>query len=510
MSRAVARRMRKIGVTLGVLCLLVAGCGAEPPTMALMPEELLQSPDGEPLHFSLVGFDSAGERTSLNGFAVWASSDQAIATVASDGTVTPVSPGVATISATRASEVVTARVTISDVNRITGLIAPPTIAIAAGDTDEVPVQAMYTDGIARDVSAVVHWHVDDPAVASPGAFPGELVAAQPGTTPASITIDDAAMLVDITVTDGGASGAGDAAANTGSRRAPLHPQADMPPPRTLTRVDIVPQQLELYAMTPRQLRARAHFSDGTTKIVTRQATWASDNAALVPSPRAGVVRSIGNGDTGVTATFAGMTAHAAIRAHRMKPPRVLNPTPFVGVGVQQPYRVISQYEDGQVVDLTSATQWTSEAPAVAAVNGSGVVRGVSPGATTIRGVVRGWPISIPIRVGPYPGGGVSWWPMCGGWPVYYPYPGGVWRLPIGGGCFPVGGGGGGGTGGGGIGGIGGGGGGGDRRRRSRWNRWWRRRWHRRRRNWRQRRRRLRRQRGHGDSADALRRPDRRR
>src|SRR5262249_30846311 len=154
-------------VTLGLLCLLAAGCGAEP-TMVLLPEELLQSPDGEPLHFSLVGFTADGERTALNGFAVWASSDQSIAAGASDGTVTPVSPGVATISATRANEVVTARVTISDVNRITGLIAPTQIALAPGDTDEVPVQAMYSDGIARDVSAVVHWRIDDRAVASPG------------------------------------------------------------------------------------------------------------------------------------------------------------------------------------------------------------------------------------------------------------------------------------------------------------------------------------------------------
>jgi len=56
-----------------------------------------------------------------------------------------------------------------------------------------------------------------------------------------------------------------------------------------------------------QLTATATMSNGTSQVVTGQATWQSSNAAVATVTAAGSVTSVGNGEATITATYQGVS-----------------------------------------------------------------------------------------------------------------------------------------------------------------------------------------------------------
>jgi len=61
-----------------------------------------------------------------------------------------------------------------------------------------------------------------------------------------------------------------------------------------------------------QLKATATLSDGTTQIVTNQATWRSSNASIVTISATGVATGIAAGDVEITASYSGVTGTARL------------------------------------------------------------------------------------------------------------------------------------------------------------------------------------------------------
>lgn len=65
-----------------------------------------------------------------------------------------------------------------------------------------------------------------------------------------------------------------------------------------------------------QLTATATRSDGTTQVVTGQATWTSSDAAVATVNASGLVQSVRDGSVQITATYEGKAGQAGITVNR--------------------------------------------------------------------------------------------------------------------------------------------------------------------------------------------------
>ncbi|HEY2324848.1 MAG TPA: IPT/TIG domain-containing protein, partial [Thermoanaerobaculia bacterium] len=125
-----------------------------------------------------IGTYADGSTTDVTASAAWTSSAPAVATV-SAGTVTGVSPGVATITATLGSFSASATVTVNPLlQSIT--VAPSTATTITGGKQPFTATGTYSDGSTRSLTSSVTWTTSDPAFASIDPT-GMTTALSPGT-----------------------------------------------------------------------------------------------------------------------------------------------------------------------------------------------------------------------------------------------------------------------------------------------------------------------------------------
>ncbi len=135
-----------------------------------------------------------------------------------------------------------------------------------------------------------------------------------------------------------------------------------------------------------QLTATANYSNGTTQDVTAIATWASDAAATVANPAAGLViagttpgtANIAAACLGVTSTAVAVTVSptAAVTAVQVQ-----QAGPVLPVGKTLNLSAIATFSDSPTPSTIGGT-WTTSNAAVASVAGN-VVTGAAPGVATL-------------------------------------------------------------------------------------------------------------------------------
>lgn len=82
------------------------------------------------------------------------------------------------------------------------------------------------------------------------------------------------------------------------------PTAPSPPAVTLTAITIAPQNVSSAGL---RCAATARYSDGTTRDVTQDATWASSNTVVAVVRAPGFIEVLTPGTTELSATYQGLT-----------------------------------------------------------------------------------------------------------------------------------------------------------------------------------------------------------
>jgi hypothetical protein len=153
-------------------------------------------------------------------------------------------------------------------------------------------------------------------------------------------------------------------------------------------------------MTPgstRRFIATARLSDGTSKDVTSQLVWASTNEAAVtvvstgaPAGQVvGTATAVTPGDTELTATdpTTSLQGGAFVFVREATADLlalVVSPNPAtIPRGGQLQFSALGVFDDGTTRDLTKLVGWTSSAPGVATIDGTGLAQGSASGTTTI-------------------------------------------------------------------------------------------------------------------------------
>lgn len=170
-----------------------------------------------------------------------------------------------------------------------------------------------------------------------------------------------------------------------------------PAAQRLVSIDVVPSALVMPPGSTRQFVAQGRYADGSVRDVTRQVLWASERPEVavvgVTAFDYGIVRSIANGQTRITATDAVTQIRGAadlfvqgvatqLEAIVVTP----NPAGPIAVAGTQQFVATGFFANGTTQDVTNAVQWESSVPGVATVATGGLATGVAAGDTTISAV----------------------------------------------------------------------------------------------------------------------------
>lgn len=239
----------------------------------------------------------------------WASDNEAIATVAADGTVTGVSVGVANITAKCGDVSATCKVTVNPVPAATVTINVPDTKIYVGD--KLTLSAMVAPDNTTDKTLI--WTCSTPEIATINAQTGELTAIAPGEARIKATCGEATGMATVTII-----------------------------PVPATSVTISTDDITLLVGQTGKLTATV-FPENTTD---KNIVWESDNDAIATVTSDGTVTAVSIGVTNITATCGDVTSTCKVSVI----PRIEAPIDFVrkGNGTSCTFIVMMNLSDAQL------------------------------------------------------------------------------------------------------------------------------------------------------------------
>ena len=324
------------------------------------------APTTLPLQVGQTGTLTATTRDAANNVltgrtVTWTSSNQAVATVAPNGTVTAVAPGSATITATSEGKTGTATVTVTAVPVASVTVSPPTVNLTTGATQQITPTPRDAQGTALPGRPVT-WASANTNVATVSPS-GLITAVAPGNTTVTATSEGKVGTVTVTVS----------APAVGS-------------------VTITPGSATVNVAATTPLTATVRDVNGAVLQATA-VSWSSDKPQTASVAQSGVVTGLAPGTATVTASAGGKSGTAAITVQ-------LAPVATVAVS---PGNLNLRDRDGERTGTLSATlrdalgnvltgrsvAWSSENTQVATVTQTGVVTAQKQGETMITATSEG-------------------------------------------------------------------------------------------------------------------------
>lgn len=175
-------------------------------------------------------------------------------------------------------------------------------------------------------------------------------------------------------------------------------------------LQITPAQAKVPTETVDNFTATAYFSDGSSKDVTKQASWSSDDTSvvsIVPSGEdGGLASALKHGTVNITATFDGKTSNTAVITVVGKALTHIHLAPAYTVelpkGTTKTYKVWAYYDDSTAKDVTALSTLSIEDTSIATIETSGEFRGrvhaVEVGDTLVKAQYKGQTDTAPLKV----------------------------------------------------------------------------------------------------------------
>ena len=326
---------------------------------------------GTSLQLNASGAFTDGTVQDLTRFVSWVSSDATIAQVSgaegSQGLVTGIGTGAATITASLNGISGTTSVTVTPATLVSITITPPNPSIAKGTTQQLTATGTLTDGTTQDLTRSVSWTSSDETIALvDNALRNQGLVTGIGRGSAMIT-----------ATEGGVSGT----------------TAVTVTPAALTSITITPPNSSVAKGSSQQLNASGAFTDGTVQDLTRFVSWVSSDATIAQVSSAegsqGLVTGIGTGAATITASLNGIsgTASVTVTPATLVSITITPPNPSIAKGTTQQLAATGTFTDHTTQDLTRQVSWTSSDQTIAQVDNTlrnqGLVSGIGRGIATI-------------------------------------------------------------------------------------------------------------------------------
>jgi hypothetical protein len=352
-------------------------------------------PVGLTLQLAATGTFSDGKTEDITSAATWTTSDSTKVELVSQqahpppgelgGLVSGVATGSATISASLAGVTGSAQLNVSAAVIVSITISPGIAVLGLGDSLQLHAEALWSDGTMTDVTSTVLWTVASPGLSiasvDAGGFARSLSA---GTTTVSATLSGITGAAGLAVVD----------------------------ENQLASITITPLSPAVPTGDSIQLGATGTFRDGSVLDLTSSAIWASSDASIAipvsqePHPPAsaagGLIAGVAAGTAVISASLFGVTASVDVS---------VLPAAVVSVAIAPVATVVARdatttlvatatLSDGSTRDVSTTATW-NVAPsdsAIASVNSSGDVRGLSAGTAQITATFGGTTANAQITV----------------------------------------------------------------------------------------------------------------
>lgn len=402
--------------------------------------------------FAAIGTFDDGSTRDLSSLALWSASGQALVFPgAQPGSVSAITTGAATITATIGIFNPTSRLTVTAAQLQSIVVLPANATIAP--TAKLPVTAIgvFSDSSTQDLTGQVTWSVLDNSVASvssterlvtgksqgsttltakssaalgfiQGSSPLHVTSATLDSialTPASLIITPGRVLTfsgigtfsdgsvaDITalakwtsdspsvasIASSTVTGQGIGSSTIKARVGILSGTANLAvaSPKQIS-LAMTPSTIQLAGQTSTQLRATGTFIDGSTQDFTSLVNWSSSapNVATI-GYQTGTVSGLSAGQSTITATLGPISATGQLTVTNasLRSVTISPANPTIASATSQQLAATETFSDGTTQNLLGGN-WISSAPGVAVVNASGVVTGIAPGTASISAELNG-------------------------------------------------------------------------------------------------------------------------
>lgn len=308
--------------------------------------------------FTAVGTFSNGNTENLAS-VLWSSSNISVAPISNDatdsGAAASLTQGTATLTASALGISGSATLTITAPTLVSIQLSPQSPTIPVGATQQFTATGVYTDGSTQDLTSSAAWSISASVVATINS--SGLVA---GLFQGVATLQVSSGSVNATTNLNVASAA-------------------------LVSIAISPASATIAVGTSQQYQATGTYSDGSTQNVTGFVAWSSATTTVATINGAGLVLSISQGSTTVSANFEAISASVPLT---IGPPSLisLSITPnlaSLSIGGTQQLSATGTYSDGSTQNLTTSSSWTSSNGGVLAVSSSGLATASAVGEVTI-------------------------------------------------------------------------------------------------------------------------------
>lgn len=328
-------------------------------------------PRGLEVQFTATGIFSDGSTQDMTSQVTWTSSDVSVVPVSNssgaEGRAVAQNVGSATITATHGSvsDSTPFTVTAAQLTRVD--VTPMAVTLPLGTVRQFVATGRYTDSTSQNLTTQATWSSANMGVLDISNVAGsEGLATTIAIGQASVTMTFGAFTVVSSVSITQAA---------------------------LASIELNPTAGSTALGFTKQFIAIGHYTDGTSQVLTNQATWSSSDPtkAIISnaSSSRGLLSSVALGSVTVTAVFNGVTGtttHTISNASLVS--LAIAPAPVsVAQGASVPLVATGSYSDGSTQDLTASVTWSSSATGVAQVSNAsgsqGLVTGVSPGSAVV-------------------------------------------------------------------------------------------------------------------------------
>jgi uncharacterized protein YjdB len=349
-----------LGVGAGVSTISAAsgsvtpGTGALTVTAAVLTEvdiapDAQYIPIGGQFQLSLTGTYSDGSTQDITGNATWSSSDPTLASVdPSTGIVTGVAnsnDNPVTITATYGGISNTTTVYVTDAAPVSVQLTPSTSSIAAGTTQQYSVNVVYSDGSLQPVTSGVSWLSSSASVAGVNAN-GLATGLAPGQTTISVFYNSMKATATLTVTSS-----------------------------ILTNIVVTPVTTVVGVNGNVQFTATGVFSDNSTQDLSSQVVWTSSNGLFATISASGLASGLSTGTVTISAVSGSVSGSATLNVTNatLQTITISPDSPIVPPHSRIQLTAIGHFSDGSQ-QVLSGVSWRTDAPQIAMVNSSGVLR----------------------------------------------------------------------------------------------------------------------------------------
>lgn len=237
------------------------------------------------------------------------------------------------------------------------------ITLKKAGTQQISLQAVYTDKTKVDVTKLAVWESSDEEIVTVEA--GLVTALGSGKTKIKASYEGKSFTIPVEVD-------------------------------VVTRLTANEKKVALSLEGTKQVTLTAVYADKTTADVSELAEWESANTEIVTVEN-GLVTAVGSGKTKIKATYGSKTITLPVEVDVVS--KLLASTKklsFSQAGATQVVTLTAQLSDGTKVDVTEKAVWSTDRSEVATVEG-GTVTAVAPGKARIKASYGGKTVTLPLE-----------------------------------------------------------------------------------------------------------------